>query len=115
MIDFGYNINQGKQIDFDKNDRSLAEFISHKEPSFNICFSCGTCAATCTSGNFDEFSFRKLITLIKRGEIQALNDEFTKCMLCGKCQIACPRGVSNRNILFYLKIYFENEYIKKLL
>lgn len=115
MPEFGYHINPGKQIDYDRNDKSLAAYILSKEPTFNICFSCGTCAATCTTGNFGDFSFRRLILLIKRGETEAVSEEFIKCMLCGKCLIACPRGVNTRNILFNLKYYFEKEYLTKTL
>lgn len=107
-MDFGYQINAGKQIDFDKNDRKLAAYIRQKEPSLNICFSCGTCTATCTSGNFTEFNFRKLIILLKHGENEDLKAYIARCMLCGKCILACPRGVNTRNILFHLKRYFDH-------
>lgn len=113
MTDFGYIVNAGKQIDYDKNDKKISLFIKKREPSFNICISCGTCTATCTANNITDYNFRKLIVLIKRGETEFIQQEFEKCMLCGKCQIACPRGVNTRNILLNLKIYFAKDSVDK--
>ena len=38
-------------------------------------------------------------TLIRRGEIEPLREEVTRCMLCGKCLLVCPRGVNTRNVV----------------
>ena len=99
MVDWGYSINKDSQIDFDLNDKSIYEYVLIKEPSFSVCISCGGCTATCTSGLFADFNIRRLFTLVKRGETKNLKEEIKLCMLCGKCKLACPRGVNTRNII----------------
>jgi len=99
MINFGYTINTDRQIDYDNNDRRIAAFLSEHEPTFRICISCGTCTATCSAGNFTYFNLREMIVMLKRGETRQLKEDVTKCMLCGKCQMACPRGVNTRNLI----------------
>jgi len=83
----------------DTADMRIAEFLKAHEPSFNICISCGTCTATCSAGNFTDMNLRKIITLINRGDITSTRNELAKCMLCGKCSLACPRGVNTRNVI----------------
>ena len=102
MINFGFKISADRQIDFDANDRSVAVQMAKLEPTFNICISCGTCAATCSAAKFTDFSFHKVVTLVKRGEMSGLKSKLSQCMLCGKCVIACPRGVNTRNIVLQL-------------
>ena len=99
MLDFGYTINKDRQIDYDNTDKRIAKYVLKQEPSFNICISCGTCTATCSAGNYTEFNFCKLMLLVKRGITSDVSEEIKKCMLCGKCLIACPRGVNTRNII----------------
>jgi len=104
---FGFNIVKGRQIDFDRNDRSVARYILEQEPTFALCIGCGGCAATCTASRFTEFSLRRLNILIKRGENDVVRKVASKCMLCGKCSIICPRGVNTRNVIFLMKQAFE--------
>ena len=47
MDKFGYTISKGRQIDYESNDRRVAEYIYEKEPSFRLCIECGACSATC--------------------------------------------------------------------
>lgn len=107
MIDFGYNINQDSQLNFDLLDRRLCEFIKSKEPSFNLCVFCGACTATCTAGKFTEFNLRTLFIRIKRGDIDGIGEEINKCMFCGKCLLICPRGINTRKVIFFIKKYLE--------
>lgn len=99
MPNFGYTINSDRQIDYDSNDLRIMRYLIVNEPSFQVCFACGTCSATCSAGIFTEFSLRRLIGDIKRGEVRNVKKEAEKCMLCGKCQLACPRRVNTRNII----------------
>lgn len=107
MEKFGYTISKGRQIDYDSNDRRIAEFILEREPSFNICIECGCCSATCTAGSFTKFSLREFNILIKRGENELVRQNIKKCMLCGKCTLVCPRGVNTRNVITLAKQAFQ--------
>ena len=102
MIDFGYNISNDNQIDYDNNNKSVAAYIRSKEPTFDLCIACGSCAATCSAANKTDFSLRKINILIKRGELTGLDEEIKKCMFCGKCQLVCPRGVNTRKLILFI-------------
>ncbi len=99
MDKFGFKLSKGRQIDYDSNDRSIAEFIYLKEPTFRLCIECGGCSATCTTGQFTKFSLREMNILLKRGENEHVRKNIKKCMLCGKCSLVCPRGVNTRNVI----------------
>ena len=107
MDKFGFTISKGRQIDYDVNDRRIAEYILEKEPSFRLCIACGGCSATCTAGNFTSFSLREINILINRGENEMPRDNIKKCMLCGKCSLVCPRGVNTRNVVFLARQAFQ--------
>lgn len=107
MNKFGFSLSKGRQINYDTNDRSIAEFIYSHEPSFRACIECGGCASTCTAGSFTRFSLREINILIKRGENAEVRDEIKKCMLCGKCILVCPRGVNTRNVLLLAREAFS--------
>ena len=96
---FGFGINQSRLINYDTSDRKVREYVTLMEPSFRLCFACGGCTATCTAGQHISFNLRRMNTLIRRGEIELLRDEATRCMLCGKCLLVCPRGVNTRNVV----------------
>jgi len=101
-INFGYSVTADRQIDYDANNHDFGKKIALAEPTLNLCISCGTCAATCTAGQFTDFSLRQIILLVRRGEIKGLEKEVSKCMLCGKCQLVCPRNVSTRNLIIQI-------------
>jgi heterodisulfide reductase subunit C len=107
MNKFGYTISARRQIDYDSNNREIAEYIFEKEPSFRRCIECGGCSATCTAANFTDFSLRELFIGIKRGENNQIHANLKKCMLCGKCTLVCPRGVNTRNIIVLAKKAFQ--------
>lgn len=99
MPDFGYKISKDRQINFDQNEKLMFREVAAWEPSVYRCISCGTCAATCSAGQYTSYSLRKIILLLKRGEDKEVVSSISKCMLCGKCQLACPMGVNTRNII----------------
>ena len=103
MSKFGFTILKDQQIDYDNLSRELALYIQKKEPSISACMSCGTCAGTCSASRFTQFSFRKLVINVQRGNDSQIFKELQKCMLCGKCMLVCPRGVNTRNIIYQLR------------
>jgi heterodisulfide reductase subunit C len=109
MEKFGYTISKIRQIDFDSNDKRIAEYILENEPSFSLCIECGGCSATCTAGNYTRFSLREFNILIKRGEYDVVRQNIRKCMLCGKCILVCPRGVNTRNVIALAKKAFQKD------
>jgi heterodisulfide reductase subunit C len=36
-----------------------------------------------------------------------IESEIKKCMLCGKCYLACPRGVNTRNVIIQINKAIE--------
>jgi len=101
-INFGYSITRDRQIDFDANNHEISKIVAAAEPTLNLCISCGTCSATCSAALFTDFSLRQVILLLRRGETKDLQKEISKCMLCGKCQLVCPRNVSTRNLIIQI-------------
>lgn len=108
MPDFGYKISKDRQINFDENNKTLFAGVAAWEPSIYRCISCGTCAATCSAAQFTSYSLRKLILLLKRGENKEVIASVSKCMLCGKCQLACPMGVNTRNLILGIQNAIKN-------
>jgi heterodisulfide reductase subunit C len=103
MDKFGFSISKPRVIDFDANDRRIADYILEREKSFRLCIECGGCSATCTTGNYTSFSLREINILLKRGENDKPKEKIKHCMLCGKCILVCPRGVNTRNVVFLAK------------
>jgi heterodisulfide reductase subunit C len=104
MNAFGFSISKDNAIDYENNDRSLAEMVLAQEPSLYRCIQCGSCSGTCTAGAFIDYNFRKMHLLLRRGEIKQLQQSVDKCMLCGKCQLVCPRGVNTRNVVRQIRL-----------
>jgi heterodisulfide reductase subunit C len=106
-INFGYTISRDRQIDYDKLSRNIYNQLKLTEPSVDACINCGTCAATCSAAQFTDFSLRKFILLLRRGDTQEVVNNIDKCMLCGKCQLACPMGVNTRNLIYSVQQIIE--------
>jgi len=107
MEKFGFTLSKARVIDYDNNDRRIVDFIIEREPSLNSCIECGGCSATCTTGNFTNFSLREIHILLKRGENELVRNKIRHCMLCGKCSLVCPRGVNTRNVVFLARQAFQ--------
>ena len=101
--DFGYTITRDRQVDYDKLSRTMYRELEKAEPSVAACISCGTCAATCTAAQFTDFSLRRYILLLRRGDVTDVLQNIDKCMLCGKCQLVCPMGVNTRGVIFSIQ------------
>ena len=102
-LDFGYSINLPRAVDMDKNDMSISDRLLREMPELQTCIACGNCTATCTAGNLTSFNFRKVHTLVRRGEYAGAHNEMNKCMLCGKCRLCCPRGINTRGVVMMIK------------
>ncbi len=106
MINFGYSLTPSSVINLDEANKDRFEILARREPDVLKCMACGSCAASCTAGNFTTMNLRKGILLLSRGEEKSALPQFRSCMLCGKCQMVCPRGINTRNvILSILKTY----------
>lgn len=102
-IKWGYNISRPRAVDMDGNDHAAAGLLLRQLPQLQACVACGSCVATCTAGNLTDFNFRKVHTLVRRGEYKGAYDELNKCMLCGKCRLVCPRGINTRAVVMTIK------------
>ena len=91
-VNFGFGINKPRVIDLDRNNQRKSDEILR-----------GACTALCTAGNLTSFNFRKVHTLVRRGEYEGAYEEMNKCMLCGKCRLACPRGINTRGVVMLIK------------
>ena len=105
--DFGYTINTDRQIDYDRSDRRVVEYLNSHEPTIQICIGCGSCTATCSAGHFIDFNIRRVHTFLRRGDIRSIKKEIEKCLFCGKCQLVCPRGVNLRNLVLSINSAIE--------
>lgn len=102
-IDFGYVVSQPRAVDLDRNDLGPVREITREMPEFAACIACGGCTASCTAGNLTSFNFRRVQTLVRRGEYTDAYKEMNKCMLCGKCRLVCPRGINTRGVVRLIK------------
>jgi heterodisulfide reductase subunit C len=100
---FGYTISHDRQIDYDKLPKDIYRRLQKAEPTVNACISCGTCAATCSAAQFTDFSLRRYILLLRRGDEREVVKNIDKCMFCGKCQLVCPMGVNTRNVVYNIQ------------
>jgi succinate dehydrogenase/fumarate reductase-like Fe-S protein len=123
--DFGFGIQAGRQIDLDGAGSDLSRELSAAVSAWDSCINCGSCAATCPSGQNGGLNFRQIHYRIrmltdsilerKGGALLPAADRLRaiqSCFLCGKCQLVCPRGIPTRylaiQIMQHLKGYAEN-------
>ena len=82
-----------------------AFLIEHGAKTLNLCFQCGTCTGSCTSGRFTAFRTRKLIRYAQLGLKDRIlpSDDLWACTTCFTCYERCPRGVEIPDIIFILR------------
>jgi heterodisulfide reductase subunit C len=95
---FGLDIRESRRINLDEADNRLAESLDQVIGVWRSCINCGSCVATCPSGQNSRFNFRQLHYRIRQSIAAEEADQLSlqSCMLCGKCQLACPRGIPTR-------------------
>ena len=93
-IRFGYTISKPRAIDLDRNNLRKSDEILREMPELQTCIGCGGCTAVCTAGNLTEFNFRRVHTLVRRGEYQGAYEEMNKC--CAASAGWCARAASIR-------------------
>ena len=103
MPQFGFSISQPRAVNLDTNGLVPAQRLLQELPELQSCIACGSCTATCTAGNLTSFNFRKVHTLVRRGEYREAYEQMDKCMLCGKCRLVCPRGINTRAVVMKIK------------
>lgn len=111
MNNFGYSISPSSTINLDNFNPKLFKLLQEAEPDVNICMACGSCAASCTAGNYTSMNLRRVILFLGTGRDKEAIEEISSCMLCGKCTIVCPRGINTRHLILSIcKIYnIENK------
>ncbi|MGI6478399.1 MAG: 4Fe-4S dicluster domain-containing protein [Salinivirgaceae bacterium] len=105
MSGFGFSISKSSTIEYKPEEFHLANIIEENEPTSRLCISCGSCSATCTGGEFAKLRMHYIHLYVKRNLTDKIREELQNCMFCGKCQLVCPRGVNNRNII---RLLWEN-------
>lgn len=107
MTDFGFTLRPTRALDLDSKAPDRFEKLLRKVPSYQRCFQCGACTATCTAGQWTDFNIRKVHAAFRRGEEAGLAQALRACMLCGKCTLVCPRGVNLRALVMQLRQMLE--------
>ncbi len=106
MINFGFTSSESRVIDLDKGDYRQSVKLFAEDEMLRACIGCGGCSGACSAAEHTPFNFRKLHTLIRRGQYAGAKEEAQKCMLCGRCQMICPRGINTRKIIQGIKKLF---------
>jgi heterodisulfide reductase subunit C len=73
---------------------------------FKLCFSCGTCTATCPVAEIDEdYNPRRIIRQALLGMRQQVlsSRSIWLCAQCFACSVRCPQGVNFRDIIGVLR------------
>ncbi len=79
-----------------------------------LCYSCGSCTATCPISELDqEFNPRLIISRVTMGQKKEVLEsrELWKCIQCHRCVAHCPQNVKFADILRVLReMAVENQY-----
>lgn len=127
MPDFGFGLSPSAAVNLDKVDLGKFERLHEMEPHVYKCMACGACAASCPAAELSAMaggsesagarvsygpatgmSLRKVILCLQRGREKEAVAMVRSCMLCGKCAMVCPRGISTRHLILSIcRIYEE--------
>jgi len=105
---FGYSISPSATIKIDGSRDERFELLQKAEPDVKICMACGSCAGSCTAGDYADMNLRRVILLLQRGKHNLALSQLSRCMLCGKCTLVCPRAINTRRLILKIQeIYGE--------
>ena len=108
MVDFGFGLVPSSRINLDLFDKEKYEELAAMEPDVRICMACGSCTAVCTAGKFVPTSLREAIEAIKNANPEKALQMLESCQFCGKCSMACPRGINTRHLILSItKVYSQ--------
>jgi heterodisulfide reductase subunit C len=110
MPNFGFTTRKDSMIILDKVDLTLRRYLISKYPEYQLCIHCGVCSAVCTAAQLTSFNIREVKLNIDRGQTVTLKNELAKCMVCGKCEMVCPKNVSNRRIVLFINKYLQEQH-----
>lgn len=74
--------------------------------NLNLCYSCGSCTATCPVSEVDtSFNPRLIIKKTQLGFKEEIlnNDDLWKCVQCRRCVAHCPQNVKFADIIRVLR------------
>lgn len=109
---FGYTLSPSATMNVDeKKDKKFQE-LKKLEPDVSICMSCGSCAGSCTAGTYTSMNLRRVILFLQRGKIGPALSQVGNCMLCGKCNIVCPRGINTRHLILKIQEIYREDSVK---
>jgi len=76
------------------------------------CIQCGMCAGTCPYGEYMDYPPRRIIALLRIGEIEEVfrSESLLNCVACYSCMAQCPRGIRLTEVL--LPLIKEEMFVK---
>jgi Fe-S oxidoreductase len=76
------------------------------------CIQCGICAGTCPYGDYMDYPPRRIIALLRIGEIEEVfqSESLLNCVTCYSCMAQCPRGIRLTEVL--LPLMKEEMFVK---
>jgi len=99
---------EGRQINYDSNDRRVAGFIVEHDQVSGYVLLAWMFSFQCTAGNFTKFSLRELNILINRGENDIPRNDINKVHCLRKMYtIFAQEALIPRNVIFLAKQAFR--------
>jgi len=102
-MDFGFSTVSSRALNLDASCSGRSSELLSLKDGLRRCMDCGSCSAVCAAASFSDFNIRRVHTLFRRGDYDALASELDKCMLCGKCTLVCPRSVNLRKMIILMR------------
>ncbi|MCF0166929.1 MAG: 4Fe-4S dicluster domain-containing protein [Bacteroidales bacterium] len=110
ITDFGYCLAPSNAVKVDKTTDWRFEKLCALESDVLKCIGCGSCTAVCSAGHFSQMNLRQCILSLSRGQWEKSVRSLSRCMLCGKCLMVCPRGINTRHLILSIcRIYCPGE------